>query len=153
MTRSIISKLIPSIVFSLGFTLACASPPVQGPVTNEVDNPRDETSGKEDESARELQIEYESPFLGTDSLELNGWLRPASPWMPGLCAKVTGKEILSCTLRVPGSASSILLSVHAQGDGGANAWSCGEDPCGSKAYADVGTLTVRIGAKYPIRII
>ena len=109
----------------------------------------DGTVGQGDlsKAATMLTITYDSPFITTELLELNGMMRPTGSWTTDLCTKATDQDSLTCTLRVPAGATSIVLSAHAQGDGGADAWSCGEDPCGSKVYTDVGLLTVKKGAK------
>jgi len=107
--------------------------------------PQDTQSSSEgsDKKTRTLRISYQSPFGNTDTLELNGMFRPVGPWTTGLCAKVTGSDELTCSLSVPAGATSIILSAHAEGDGGANAWSCGESPCGSKTFTEVGVLSVK----------
>jgi len=108
-------------------------------------SPQDTQSSSDgsDKKARTLRISYQSPFGNTDTLELNGMFRPVGPWTTGLCAKVTGSDELTCSLSVPAGATSIILSAHAEGDGGANAWSCGESPCGSKTFTEVGVLSVK----------
>lgn len=91
-----------------------------------------------------ISIQYDSPLSVTDSLQVNGMILPAGPWVTGLCPTVMGADVLSCDVRLPAGATSVLLSVQAKG-GGATTYSCTEKPCGSLTYQELGALSVKSG--------
>lgn len=88
-----------------------------------------------------ISIKYDSPLLVTESLRVNGMFLPVGPWTSDLCPTVIGADVLSCDLRVPAGATSVVLSIEAKG-GGQVTYSCVEQPCGSRNYQELGTLTV-----------
>jgi hypothetical protein len=106
-----------------------------------VNNP---TGGETGKTPPKLSISYGSPYISSESIEINGMFLPTGPWTTGLCK--SDDDPLSCTIKVPAGAASVVLSAHVRGDG-AEAWSCTESPCGSKAFSEVGALSVKLGTK------
>lgn len=133
-------------LFSSGCNIDVAAPVEEEsrPLLVQDDGAANLPEGETGKAPPKLSITYGSPYISTESIEINGMFLPTGPWITGLCK--SEDDPLSCTIKVPAGASSVLLSAHVRGDG-AETWSCTESPCGSKAFSEVGALTVKLGTK------
>lgn len=92
-----------------------------------------------------LRVKFTSPFLQTESLDLAGQILPIGSFMPFPDSLVQGESYIYREYCLPPSATGILITGRAIGDHGASAYSCSENPCGSKVLRDVGLLKVDTG--------
>jgi hypothetical protein len=79
----------------------------------------------------------------TDTLQLNGMILPAGPWVTGLCPTAMASDTLACDLSIPVGATAVWLSVQVKG-GSTTTYSCSEFPCGGKKYQELGRLSAKL---------
>lgn len=156
--------LLKGLLMMLGLLPAC-EPGVQpgpqgGPALGSHDCTRvpgtiakgtgDAGGGPAGEPGQLLRVKFTSPFLQTEELDLAGQIQPYGPFMEFPDSRVQGESFIYREYCLPPSATSVLITAHARGDGGANAYSCSENPCGNRELRDVGLLQVDTGGS-PLR--